>query len=100
MPAAAVSTTTMATTESSATEAMPATTKASFMPAAKAARVGEDAVAAERIVMSGSVMVLPIMMVPEIGLIVASTKISVRVRRVAIAWISIVVISRFAASTY
>jgi hypothetical protein len=94
MPAAAVSTTAMATAE-----AMP-TAKASFMTAAKAARVSKAAVAAERIVMSGSVMVLPIMMVPEIGLIVASTKISVRVRRVAIPWIAIVVISRFAASTY
>jgi hypothetical protein len=79
-----------------------ATAKASTMPTtAKAARMGKAAaVAAERIVMSGAVMVFPIMVVSEIRLVVASTKISIRVGRVAIARIAIVVITRFAASTY
>jgi hypothetical protein len=93
-------TATMATTESSTAEAMPTTTKASFMPAAKAARVAKAAVTAERIVMSVAVMVLPIIVVSEFWLVVSSTKISIPIGRVAIARIAIVVISRFAASTY
>jgi hypothetical protein len=77
-----------------------AAAEASFMPAAKTACVSKAAVAAERIVMSGAVMVFPIMVVSEIRFIVASTKISIRVRRVAIARRAIVVVARFAASTY
>src|SRR6266850_336733 len=85
------------------TTATMATAEASAMPATKAARVAKAAAVAatkERIVMSGAVMVFPIMVVSEVRFIVASTKISIRVRRVAIARRAIVVVARFAASTY
>jgi hypothetical protein len=74
--------------------------EASFMPAAKTARVAKAAVTAERIVMSAAVMVFPIIVVSEFWLVVSSTKISIPIRRVAIARRAIVVVARFAASTY
>jgi hypothetical protein len=72
------------------------TAEASHVPAAKAARMA----IAKRLVMPFAiVMVLPIMVVPEIRPVASSIeRKSIRVGGVAVAWMAIVAISRFATS--
>jgi hypothetical protein len=72
------------------------TAEASHVSAAKAARMA----IAKRLVMPFAiVMVLPIMVVPEIRPVASSIeRKSIRVGGVAIAWMAIVAISRFATS--
>jgi hypothetical protein len=84
---------------------MPAAVPAATVPAAEASYVPAPAKAAQmatakRLVMpSAIVMVLPIMLVPENRRVTSTIeRKSIRVRGVAIAWIAIVAISRFATS--